>query len=416
MSRWIGLVSVSVSVFAVVSCRSSESTGPAVVASGLTAHEWGTFTSMVDSTGHELIGLHHEEEPLPDFVYRRSREAVRRWKGAEARPVHVNQKLETPVVYFYADREMTIDLRVDFPKGVISEWFPAAQSYLPALDPNLTSLAAKDGSMAWRARVAPTLSAAAFPPVAATDIWAPSRNVAATPLSITGENGDEQERFIFYRGIGDFTLPFQIHENADGTLDIVNDSNDASPAVFLLRVHEGGGAIVPLGSLSAHGSIRSIPAPAEGKERNLDEYVADAKQQIAASLVGSGLYADEAQAMVDTWSKSYFQSFGLRVLYVVPRQWTDALLPMTMTPVPDALVRTLVGRVEVLTRADEANLMTRITQAKNAQLPYATLLPSLGRFAEPKLRRAAEMTSDATLKTYVEGAIEAANAVDTAEP
>lgn len=414
MSRRIGLVALG--LLSVGACKSSETAGPAAIVSGLTAHEWGTFTSMVDSTGHELVGLHHEEEPLPDFVYRRSREAVRRWKGAEARPVGVNQKLETPVVYFYADKEMTVDLRVDFPKGVISEWFPAARSYLPELDPNRTSLVAKDGSMSWRARVAPSLSTAMFPPVAATDIWAPSRNVAATPLAITGENGDEQERFIFYRGIGEFTLPFQIHENADGTLDIVNDSNDASPAVFLLRVHEGGGAIVPLGALGAHGAIRSIHAPAEGKERNLEQYVADAKQQIATSLAASGLYADEAQAMVETWSKSYFQSFGLRVLYVVPRQWTDALLPMTMSPVPDALVRTLVGRVEVLTRADEASLMATITQAKNAQLPYATLLPSLGRFAEPKLRRAAAMTNDATLKSYVDGAIEAANAVDTAEP
>ena len=32
--------------------------------------------------------------------------------------------METPVIYFYAPREMTVDVRVRFPQGVITEWFP----------------------------------------------------------------------------------------------------------------------------------------------------------------------------------------------------------------------------------------------------------------------------------------------------
>ena len=45
------------------------------------------------------------------------------------------------------------------------------------------------------------------------------------------------------------------------------------------------------------------------------------------ALERTGLTADESQAMVKTWTKSYFKSEGLRLLYVVPRAWTDGLLP-----------------------------------------------------------------------------------------
>ena len=401
--------------FALSACKSSTvdtNTGQ----QGLVVHEWGTFTSMSDSTGTPLVGLHHEDEPLPDFVYRRSRESVRRQKGAEALPVGVTQKLETPVVYFYSPTAQTVDLEVGFPKGLISEWFPNATDFAPALDPSAATLIPANGAMRWRADLIPAMGTTSFPGVSPEDIWAPSRQVASTPLRTYSDNGPEDEQFIFYRGIGEFRLPFEIVANADGTLDVINGSDDDSPAVFLLRVHEGGGAIVPLGALPRRGAIRNVTPPASGKERNLDQYVVDAKTQIRGALIDSGLYADEAQAMVDTWSRSYFQSFGLRVLYVVPRQWTDALLPMKLSPAPSQLVRTLVGRVEVLTRADETQLQTTVADAFAAGRSYDALLAELGRFAEPKLRRVGAMASSAALKTYIEGAITAGNAIDTTEP
>src|SRR4051812_42223360 len=38
-------------------------------ASGYEAHEWGTFTSVVDSTGVTQNGMYHEDEALPQFVH-----------------------------------------------------------------------------------------------------------------------------------------------------------------------------------------------------------------------------------------------------------------------------------------------------------------------------------------------------------
>ena len=53
---------------------------------------------------------------LPDFVDRINCSL----KGSLSGTV----RMETPVIYFYAPREMTVDVRVRFPQGVITEWFP----------------------------------------------------------------------------------------------------------------------------------------------------------------------------------------------------------------------------------------------------------------------------------------------------
>jgi hypothetical protein len=96
--------------------------------------------------------------------------------------------------------------------------------------------------------------------------------------------------------------------------------------------------------------------------------------------------------MVDTWSRSWFKNQGLRVLYLAPRAWTDAWLPTTITPAPASFVRTLVGRIEVLTPAEELDLITTLHARRVAGSVFD--LTSLGRFAEPRLLRAVEMMRD----------------------
>ena len=53
--------------------------------------------------------------------------------------------------------------------------------------------------------------------------------------------------------------------------------------------------------------------------------------------------------MVNTWASSYFRTDGVRVLFVLPQSWTDRYIPLRITPRPAALVRVMVGRVELLT-------------------------------------------------------------------
>ena len=44
------------------------------------------------------------------------------------------------------------------------------------------------------------------------------------------------------------------------------------------------------------------------------------------------------------------------MFWIVPRAFTDRVLPIKITPAPDTLERVLVGRTEVLTPAFEAQL------------------------------------------------------------
>ena len=37
--------------------------------------------------------------------------------------------METPVIYFYSKEPQTVDVRVDFPQGIITEWYPQATTF-----------------------------------------------------------------------------------------------------------------------------------------------------------------------------------------------------------------------------------------------------------------------------------------------
>src|SRR4051812_23076720 len=73
---------------------------------GLVVHEWGTFTSVMASDGTLLPGLHHEEEDLPSFV------ADRLSASVHSGNFYPNEKMETPVTYFYAPSAMQVSARV----------------------------------------------------------------------------------------------------------------------------------------------------------------------------------------------------------------------------------------------------------------------------------------------------------------
>lgn len=381
------------SLLLLASCgRALDRGEPIASTQGLVVHEWGTYTSVQGSNGASMDGMQHEEEALPDFVQSRADPSLGE-KGIEALPGEVNQKLETPVLYFYAPRAMEVEATVDFPGGIVSQWYPQASASSPAIG-SMTAIA--NGRMSWKASLRPGDDLTRMRPVPAESVWAPSRNVAAVPLEVAGE----VERFIFYRGLGHFEVPFRVEARPDGLLDLINDSDEPIGDAFLLRVHAAGGAVVPLGRIEAHGALRGVVPPVAGKERELETYVDDAMSTVAAALERSGLYHDEARAMVETWSRSYFRGAGLRVLYVTPRAWTDRLLPLAVSPAPSAVVRTLVGRVEVMTRAEESEVLARVASGTALDAVSA-----LGRFAEPKLRRARQLTSDPMTLARIDAAL-----------
>ncbi len=58
--------------------------------------------------------------------------------------------------------------------------------------------------------------------------------------------------------------------------------------------------------------------------------------------------------MLKTWEESYFQSWGLRLFYVVPREWTDRHLPLRVSGEVE-ITRAMIGRIELVTPEQRAD-------------------------------------------------------------
>src|SRR5436853_7894884 len=71
-------------------------------------------------------------------------------------------------------------------------------------------------------------------------------------------------------------------------------------------------------------------------------------RELEGILISQGLYQNEAHAMLETWRDSWFEE-GSRLLYIVPRAFTDSVLLLTIKPGPQQLTRAFVGRVELIT-------------------------------------------------------------------
>jgi len=120
--------------------------------------------------------------------------------------------------------------------------------------------------------------------------------------------------------------------------------------------------------------------------------------------VSEGLFPDEAQAMVDTWKDSWFSEPGVRVLYILPRAWTDEILPLALNPRPTGLNRVMVGRAEIITPGVVKNLVQILTKAAAGDADAAPQarkqLKALGRFALPALQLVTAQDSEQSASSF----------------
>jgi hypothetical protein len=374
-------------------------TGPSYPGTGFIVHEWGTNTIVVGSDGSMQRGLHHEEEDLPSFVYDRTM--------SEVAQDPTNVKMETPVTYFYSDKPLSAQATVTFPKGIFTHWYPNVVAYAPwvlsgkgdpALDRNFpySTPACKeefsrvhDGELSWGEVSVLGRTATPSAPEAAFDryTWSHARAVAANPVRVTVNGKSQEERFLFYRGLGNFPLDVKITSADDGAVTLSNlDPKNGTRAAFVLHVENDKAAFaVYAGGIAPGVELETNPPAAT---QALDAYVQDLANAMVSELDKAGLYHDESIAMVKTWARQWFRTPGVRVLYLAPQVWTDAQIPLAISPTPKETVRVMVIRVEAITRADEKADVAAVnlfaSDGTQAQAHFA----ALGRFAEPRLRRA----------------------------
>jgi hypothetical protein len=119
---------------------------------------------------------------------------------------------------------------------------------------------------------------------------------------------------------------------------------------------------------------------------DLNDVREHAMADMVRALTRAGLYEKEARAMVDTWKDQWFAEEGTRVLYLLPRAWTDSTLPLQISPQPASVVRVMVGRAELFPPSVQRALHEQImafskgdAAAKRAAVEKTREL-SLGRF------------------------------------
>jgi hypothetical protein len=316
----------------------------------LTVHEWGTFTSIAGPDGTALSWLPQAgPTDLPCFVERN----LMNVKGSLTGTV----RMETPVLYFYAPRDVTVRVSVGFRQGVITEWFPKAQV---GTTPTGSGY---DGTIAWpEVNVLPR-HAAEFPVETGARHYYKARNTSASPL----QSGSQMERFLFYRGVGTFAPPISATVQTDSTTLVWNSRGIPIGDVILFENRRGALAY----------NVRHVAGDRVTLERpELDDASAAPLGELVQILVANGLYREEAEAMVDTWSDSWFEE-GARLLYIVPRPAVDAILPLQIAPVPTDVARVFVGRMELVT--PETRRDVGLALATNDRVT----LEKYGRFLQP---------------------------------
>jgi hypothetical protein len=182
-------------------------------------------------------------------------------------------------------------------------------------------------------------------------------------------SGEQQEKFLFYRGVSTFSVPLSAMVEREGRVRIKNRGDQEIPTTILFE-RRGDKVGYRIGGPLTQETILDSPA--------LTSSIEEVGRDLEGILVAQGLYQDEAHAMLETWRGSWFEE-GSRLLYVVPPAFVNEVLPLSINPAPAQTVRVFVGRLELVTPATE----------KAVETAFAThdtrTLKMYGRFLEPIL-------------------------------
>ena len=340
---------------------------------GLVVHEWGTFTSVAadDGSAVEWVPQLGPQE-LPCFVERVNMN-IKGWLPATVR-------METPVLYFYSAEKRTVDVRVKFRRGAVTEWYPRANVFPREILPSSLKLPGLEGTIAWNGVSVMPRGDETYPVGEKSNHYYAARKTDASPVEVAGQ----REKFLFYRGVGNFAVPLSARLSGNG--QVTATSSSARPLSDIMLFENKGGTIRFRALQSKQPSVTlALPSSAVSIDA--------VRKSLVATLIERGLYAKEAAAMVETWRDSWFEE-GQRLFYIVDRGDIDDILPLEVTPAPAAVARVFVGRVELIT----PSVISEVRSALDAGDKAA--VRRYGRFLRPILQRISETTPATRAATW----------------
>ena len=326
----------------------------------LTVHEWGTFTTVAGLDGQALEWLPLSgPNDLPCFVDHFNSSfakwspvgAVLNYREARSR-LKGTVRMETPVLYFYSPREESLNVKVNFPQGFVSEWYPTA------------NVAVGGTTIAWNNLKVLTQGKTRFPTEASPSHYYKARETDANPVQVAGND----EKFLFYRGLGYFNVPISARVTPSGKFLIGNTKREPMPAIVLFE--NRGGKIGYRVQAQFEGETTIDPP-------TLDRDFGSLQKELEKTLISAGLFPKEARAMIETWSDSWFEE-GTRVFYILQSKTVDRILPLTIEPAPAHIARAFVGRMEVITPAMVEEVENAISAGDTVSLAkYGRFLGSI---------------------------------------
>jgi hypothetical protein len=221
-----------------------------------------------------------------------------------------------------------------------------------------------------------------------------ARETDSAPVQVCSTDGKptQQEKFLFYRGVGTFDLPLSA-KLAGNKILLKNLSQNEITRLIVFENRDGKIGYRILDAFT--GEAASERPTLDG---NIDLLISELKQ----TLVASGLYEKEAAAMIKTWRTSWFEE-GLRVFYLLPRATTDTVLPIDIDPKPAQLTRVLVGRAELITPEMEKSVQKQVKMLGDPQTRDDAMqaIRKYGRFSEPILKRILVSEKDPAVRARI---------------
>ena len=314
-------------------------------------------------------------------------------------------RMETPVIYFYTDEKIKIDVSVDFPGGRITEVYPRFRGQqnqwkgVELIPPGDSELELpidekRPDNHYYEARAVPGAAYVRLPD---------ETNSEGLELP------EEVEKFIFYRGTGSFDDSLRITMNRYDTIEIVNyDTGWTTEHAWAVlrednvlrwqklpplprwdRDHQQNPTKTTI-NLSKLDAFDSVEASAEALTGSMVE-----------ALIDAGLTPDEAAAMIATWDEQWYEEEGQRVFSISSPALIDQILPLEIEPEPEELKRVFVHRAEIISPQTVSELEAAMAEGVDkADTREVIVGAKLGRFAFGAVSAVAEDVGNRIANEY----------------
>ncbi|MBY0523404.1 MAG: hypothetical protein K2R98_08390 [Gemmataceae bacterium] len=295
-------------------------------------HEWGVITvyNDVDLANADMRAVWNG---LPSFVHGQ----------VDSRKLPTELVLVlAPVVYFHTPKDLHVDLKVEFPGGKPALWWPQNSNIARNLDQTM-----RDKHLEWRLQVGTVQKEVAsylkVPDVPKGHWLEACRQVKCADVVAHGQNGrgsrgGEREKFVYYDGM--IPSPKAVQMTVMG--ERVSVQNNAKHAVLDVTVVDrrtpGKVRVARLPKLDAAADVKAL----DFQDADMARWPGSAVEESIAQLKASGLFEDEAGAMLAVWKKDLFETEGLTMFYRLPQSEYDRLLPLTVNPRPEKVARTML--------------------------------------------------------------------------